>query len=192
MNVNFNPFPSLKGKRLSLKKMTANHVRGLYKYQSNKENFPYVDMPVFTDLAEAHHYIEKLNKGVSENKWIIWAICLAKSDEIIGTISIWNINCESEKAELGYGIFPEYRQQGYMQEALSLVIHYGFDILKLQAIEAYTSPVNEPSINLLKKMNFQFAKTFKDEYASGAWMDMFVIHDNRAVLQDSEQLSDKD
>lgn len=132
-------------------------------------------MPVYTDISEAKGYIEKMNKGVSQSKWIIWAICLEDENNIIGTISIWNINHEKESAELGYGIYPKYRNNGYMKEALELVIDYGFNEMDLKLIEVYTSHDNKPSINLLEKMNFKFFNTIKDDYSNGALMDIYHI-----------------
>lgn len=178
MNLNFNPFPELKSNRLILKQLSEKHALLIFTYQSNKENFPYVEMPIYNDVSQALQYIRKMNAGILENKWIIWAICLAENERIIGTISLWNLNLEKDLAELGYGIFPEYRHNGYMHEALELAVRYGFDMMELKAIEAYTNHSNIPSKNVLKKMNFQFVKTIKDEYSNGALMDVFIIHSN--------------
>jgi len=41
-----------------------------------------------------------------------------------------------------------------MTEAFQKIIHYGFDVMKLNRIEAFVSPQNEASIKLLKKFNF--------------------------------------
>ena len=63
-----------------------------------------------------------MNKGIDDNKWIIWAIEHNQSHKVLGTISIWNINEEQRSGELGYGIIPDYQGQGLMKESLLDVI----------------------------------------------------------------------
>ncbi len=60
-----------------------------------------------------------------------------------------------------------------MKEALESILDYGFDQMKLDTIEAYTSHINQPSIDFLKSMDFEFIKTFEDDYSNGALMDVF-------------------
>jgi len=180
----FSPFPVLESERLLLRKLKPEDEAGIFDYQSNKENFPYVDMPVYKDQDEARKYILKMKNGVSNNEWIVWAICIKDirsedksanlSEMLIGTISIWNLNLKENKAELGYGIFPKFRRQGYMKEALDLVTEYGFKSMKLSSIEAYTSHYNQPSKDFLTSMNFDFIHTIKDSYSEdNALMDIF-------------------
>ena len=53
-----------------------------------------------------------MNTSVDADKWIIWAIADINSDIILGSISIWNFNTESKKAELGFGLFPGNKGKG--------------------------------------------------------------------------------
>lgn len=173
MKTPFAPFPILKTERLTLKKLNFKHEKALFDYQSNKANFPYVDMPIYESIEEAKNYVIKMQSGVDKKQWIVWAICLQSTDEIIGTISIWNLNHDEDKAELGYGIFPAYRRHGYMKEALLKVLEYGFDNMKLKTIEAYTSPTNEPSVKFLEANDFTFVKTEPDSYSDNQLMSLF-------------------
>ncbi|MCH4886077.1 GNAT family N-acetyltransferase [Acidaminobacter sp. JC074] len=171
MNIKFDPFPVLKTERLTLTSLSFKHEGALFDYQSNKENFPYVDMPIYKSIDEAKNYIIKMKSGLDQEKWINWAICL--DDDIIGTVSIWNLNHEENKAEVGYGIFPAYRRHGYMKEALLRVIDYAFDVMELDLIEAYTSPVNIPSTKFLEDCNFDYIKSEPDPYSNNQIMSLY-------------------
>lgn len=162
-NPNFHPFPTLITKRLRLRKLEEKDVDLIYNYQCNKKNFPFVDMPVYDEVAQAKDYIIKMNTGVDNDKWIIWAIADIKSDTILGTISIWNFNSELNMGELGYGLFPKYLGSGLMSEALSKVVEFGFDTLELASIEAYTNEKNKKSVSLLKRNYFTFVKKVKEK-----------------------------
>jgi len=171
---NFNPFPVLKTKRLTLRQLSQKDAQVLYKYQSDKDNFPHVDMPVYSLIDEAEMYIEKMNNGVQSNKWIIWMITESKTGRSVGTVSIWNLNDKEAKAEFGYGIFPEYRRHGYMKEALDEVTKFGFEVMRLETLEAYTSHYNQPSIDFLDSLGFEFIQTIEDSYSPHSLMDVFL------------------
>lgn len=175
MQRQFKPFPLIQSERLILKQLSHSHEKALYDYQSNKENFPLVAMPVYQSMEDARNYVIKMNQGVRENKWIVWAICLKSTQEIIGTVSIWNLNDEDNKAEVGYGIFPAYRRQGYMREALQLTLDYGFKKMQLTTLEAYTSHLNQPSKALLESCGFVYVKHIEDDVFGGIKMDVYAI-----------------
>ncbi|MBI9011334.1 MAG: GNAT family N-acetyltransferase [Clostridiales bacterium] len=158
----FKPFPVLKTERLILKKLNHTHIQPIYEYQSNKSNFVHVDMPIYTSISDASNYVTKMNEGIDSYKWIIWAICLKESETLIGTISIWNLDEEENIAELGYGIFPQFRGKGYMQETLKLIEQYALFTMKLDCLQAYTSKTNLDSIKLLEHLEFDYLKTVVD------------------------------
>ncbi len=87
-----------------------------------------------------------------DNKWIIWAIEHRQTKKVIGTISIWNTNIEQGISELGYGIITDYQGKGLMKEVLLSVIKYGFEVMNLKALEAYTEENNHSSIKLLENI----------------------------------------
>ncbi len=161
--LNFAQFPVLKTKRLILRKLSADDAQAVYNYRSDKKNYEFVDMHEYKTLKEASDFIAGQNKGVDENKWIVWAIEKADSNELIGTISIWNFVDKDNKAELGYGIFPGHRRRGYMSEVLDAVCKYGFEELALSAIEACTSVENIPSRKMLEKNGFAKIDEFDEE-----------------------------
>jgi len=161
-NLNFNPFPILKTERLVLRKLELKDAPLFFEYQSNKQNFIHVDMQIFTDISQTYKYIKEKNKGIQQNKWILWAIVDINTDRILGTISIWNFNLEKEKAEFGYGLFPGNTGKGIMTEAILQAIDYGFKDLGLKTLEAYTSINNVKSISLLKRTNFKYDSKIKE------------------------------
>ncbi len=114
----------------------------------------YTDTKLDESLEETKLYINKMNNGIDEDKWIIWAIEHRQSKKVIGTISIWNINLEERNAELAYGIAVSHQNKGLMKEALLSIIDYGFNCINLNSLEAYTEENNINSIKLLEKCKF--------------------------------------
>lgn len=175
LKLDFNSFPTLRTDRLLLRQLQSSDYKLIFQYQSNKENFKYVDMPVYTKIEEAQNYILKMNSGVKDNKWIIWAISEMNTNKILGTISIWNISKKEQKAELGYGLYPGNYGKGIMSEALKKVVEHGFNNIGLKTIEAYTNVVNKKSIALLERNNFTKKSLFtENETISGEPMEMVI------------------
>jgi ribosomal-protein-alanine N-acetyltransferase len=158
-----------------LRELSDVDIKATYDYYSSKSNFEFVHQNEHKTIQETKEYMIKMKKGVAEDKWIIWAIALKETNQIIGTISIWNFDDKKTKGEFGYGIYPKYRKSGYMSEALQATLTYAFNTLQMRKVEAYTSHDNLPSVNFLKKMNFDFIETIEDEYLGGLLMDVFEM-----------------
>jgi [ribosomal protein S5]-alanine N-acetyltransferase len=173
----FSPFPTLKTERFTLRKLQMSDAKLIFNYQSNKAHFQFVDMPVYEKIEEAEQYIQSMNKGVENDKWIIWAIKDDETDAILGTISIWNLSLEGRKGELGFGLFPGNRGKGIMDESLKSVVNFGFNSMGLREIDAYTNTKNERSISLLERNGFIKIRTVMDPHTfSGEPMEMAIFN----------------
>lgn len=152
--MDFSAFPHIETKRLILRRMNPADAGDLFEMKNDPGMHEHTDTKPDTVVDETMAYIDKLNKGIDENKWIIWTIEHKQSGKAIGTISIWNFNSERDCGELGFGIASDYQGQGLMKEALTSVIEYGFTGLSLKALEAYTEEKNLKSIRLLERCHF--------------------------------------
>ncbi|WP_406243326.1 GNAT family N-acetyltransferase [Tissierella carlieri] len=173
--IDFNPFPNMETKNLILRRMNSNDAKDLFEMRKDPRMNEYTDMKLEEDIYETRAYIDRMNEGIDDNKWIIWAIEYKQSHKVIGTVCIWNINEEQKIGELGYGIMPDYQGQGLMKESLLSVIEYGFNIMNLEEILAYTEENNLKSINLLEKCKFVEINRVQEEgYLSSKVYNMVV------------------
>ena len=154
MNLNFNPFPILATERLLLRKLSFDDADEILFLRSDKLINKYLDRIKAVSLEDANDFINKINHAIENNDCIDWAINFKNDSKLIGSICIWNISKEENKAEVGYELLPSFQGKGIAQEALSEVINFGFDVMKLQTIEAYTHIENLQSVKLLEKFNF--------------------------------------
>ena len=154
VKMNFESFPFITTSRLLLRNITESDVNEIFTLLSNKHVATFFQRPYAKSEQDAVEFINKVAEGIQAQQWIIWAVVLPHSDKLIGTISLWNISHEDDSAEISYEILPEYQNQGYMREAVQVVINYGFTTMRLNVIEARTSIKNERSLNLLNKLCF--------------------------------------
>jgi ribosomal-protein-alanine N-acetyltransferase len=171
----FTTFPEIETKNLLLRRMSREDNHDIFQMRHDPKMIEFTDSKIDETLEATNSYIEAMNKGVNEGKWIIWAIEHKQSKKVIGSISIWNFSLEKKCAELGYGIIPEYQNRGFMKEALLRVVDYGFDVMKLSALEAYTEEKNIRSNKLLQGCQFFEVKRVDEEgYYSNRIFHMIV------------------
>jgi ribosomal-protein-alanine N-acetyltransferase len=142
----------------------------------------YTDTRPDETLEETDVYIGRMNRGVNENKWIIWAIEHKQSKKVIGSICIWNICMEKRIGELGYGIIPDYQGRGLMKEALLSVVEYGFNTMNLRALDAYTEENNIKSAKLLESCKFSEISRVDDQgYTNNRVYHMVVFRLEKTI-----------
>jgi len=162
--LNFHPFPTLTSERLLLRKFTSSDDKEVFFLRSNPEVMKYIKREPEKHINEARVFIKKIHSGIDNNEWINWAITKKDTPTLIGTICIWNFSKTRNSGELGYDLMPNYQNQGIMSEAIKLVIDYGFKILDLDSVEAFTDERNQASIHLLLKNHFRHDTSRVDKH----------------------------
>jgi ribosomal-protein-alanine N-acetyltransferase len=100
-------------------------------------------------------------------------VCRSENGRIIGVCNLSQIFLGNLKsAYLGYWIGASFADQGYMTEAVYLVLTYAFVSLRLQRIEANIQPENAGSRALVARIGFKMAG-FSSRYlkVAGRWKD---------------------
>lgn len=171
----FNPFPVLTTERLILRRFTYDDAADLFEMRSNETVMQYIHRPINKTIDDAVGLIDIIEELLSKNDGITWCICLKNNNKYIGSIGFWRIEKDSHRAEIGYLLNPAYQGQGIMQEAITTVINYGFNVIKLHSIGAYVSPKNFASIKLLLKNKFVQEAYFKEDHLhNGRFEDTMV------------------
>jgi ribosomal-protein-alanine N-acetyltransferase len=107
-------------------------------------------------------------------------ICRKPDDAIVGSINLSQIfRGGFQNAYLGYQVGAPFAGQGYMTEALQLMLNYAYDTLKLHRLEANIQPGNRASIALVRRAGF-IKEGFSRRYLKicGRWRD----HERWAIL----------
>ena len=104
-----------------------------------------------------------------------YSFLIFKTDDktLLGGINIGNVRRGvSQSASLGYWIGEKHSRNGYMKEALKLLIPSLFIDLRLNRIEAATLEENIASKNLLKKIGFKKEGVLRKYLKiNGTWRD---------------------
>ena len=82
------------------------------------------------------------------------AVIHRESAELIGFISLGDMNRYEGYAELEYAIAADYRNKGFAIEVVKRMVDYGFSELNLAVISAWVRSHNAESIRVLEKCAF--------------------------------------
>jgi ribosomal-protein-alanine N-acetyltransferase len=149
----------------ALYRRSSSHFRGLVQ--------PGFDRATFDKLLAEEH-----------NDATEFFLIIRKADDaIVGTIALSQIfRRRFQNAYLGYLLGAGYTGNGYMTEAVRLMLRFAFRELKLHRIEANVQPDNEPSIAVLRRNGFK-KEGFSEKYLKigGRWRD----HERWAMIREN-------
>lgn len=103
-----------------------------------------------------------------------------KAHQHIGMLNIKNLSRDQfQWSEIGYFIHNQYWHQGFAYEALTELVKQTRDTLHFHRIEAHINLDNNPSIQLIEKLGFQFECVRKGFiFENEQWTDHYVYYIN--------------
>ncbi|HYJ89145.1 MAG TPA: GNAT family N-acetyltransferase [Pyrinomonadaceae bacterium] len=153
--MNWDSLPIIDTNRLRLRCVTENDVDALYRIFSHPEVMRYWGAPALKDRDAAVQLVNEIQDGFRRQSAMKWGIARRTDDQIIGTTTLFNLNFDNCRCELGYGLDRAEWGKGYMQEALHALLDYAFNRLDLHRIEADVDPRNMNSIRTVEKLGFR-------------------------------------
>jgi ribosomal-protein-alanine N-acetyltransferase len=175
LNLRFEEFPVLETERLILRAISLEHVAALFHQRSKKEVMEFICIPLLKSKSEAEDLVKNYQFLFEQKICISWAITLKEDSAMIGTVGYPRINKGNYSGEIGYSLDQAHWGKGYMNEAVTEVLKYGFENLNFHRIEAVINPKNKASVKLVLKHGFIKEASFKDyTFFEGAFWDTEV------------------
>ena len=164
-------------KRLVLKEITIDEAYILQDYLLKNKGF----LEEWEPKHEENYYeYEQIKKRIVDREQEIKAgraltkhLFLKSNGDLIGTIALNNIVYGAFwSGFLGYKLCNEYKNKGYMTEALITFVDIAFNEYKLHRIEANIMPKNTNSKKVLVKCGFEYeGMSRKYLKINGKWED---------------------
>lgn len=142
----------------------------------------YIEWMNDKNITDKIHATHKIINIENEKEWIndvllkgeyVFCIIKKEGDILIGNCSIMNLNLIDRTATLGIFIGDQKNHhQGYGQEALRLLLDYGFNILNLNNINLGVFAFNENAIKCYKSVGFkEYGRRHECYYLDGKYHD---------------------
>lgn len=109
-------------------------------------------------LSEGPHELSPLKENVCY-RWFIEA-----DQELVGTVSLANVNLMMGLGEIGYMVGEEYQGKGIASQAVSLWTKTLFEQTNLRKLTASVADLNVASLRLLEKIGYRQEGFLVDHY----------------------------
>lgn len=121
--------------------------------------------------------IQKSKIDRAEDRKYNFVIYHVEDKRIIGSIGLsFVIRSPLQSCMIGYSLDIEYNGNGYMTEAVKLVVRYAFEELKFHRITGEASPRNPGSIRVLENAGFhKEGISQRNVKINGVWEDHQVL-----------------
>ena len=156
--------PVITTERLVLRWVSENDIDSLYEIFSDPQVARYWSGPPYTSREDAVKLQREIVAGNENNTMLKWGLALRDSDRLIGTTTLFHLNLDNGRAELGYAMGRAHWGKGYMNEALQALVLHAFEVMQLRRLEADVDPRNAASIRTLERLGFQ-----KEGYLRERW-----------------------
>ena len=106
-----------------------------------------------------------------------WAICLKKSNKLIGYIKLYPGNNHMNNTwKMGCVLSPFFRGKGYIDEALNSLFAYAFKNYNLHRITCFCDCENYSSVKMLKRLGFRLEGKYIQCYLlDNQWRDEYYF-----------------
>ena len=147
--------PTITTPRIVLRWISEEDVDGLFEVFSDPKVMRYWSSGPLADREAAAALQREIADSNEKETLIKWGLALRDSNLVIGTTTLFNLNLDNGRAEIGYAMASSYWGKGYMNEALSALVSHAFEVMNLRRLEADVDPRNDASIRTLERLGFQ-------------------------------------
>jgi RimJ/RimL family protein N-acetyltransferase len=167
--------PTLDSARVRLRQLSVADLDDLHAVFSDVRAMRYWSTPAFADISRTREYLAAIDAGRERGDLLQWGIEHVAAGRIIGTTTLFHIDREQGRAEIGYILASAYWGQGLANEALTRVLQHARDDMQMRRIEADVDPRNDASLRCSVRLGF-----VREGYARERWVVSGEIQD--AVL----------
>ena len=162
-------FKKLLGDRIYLSPRNSQDIEQFTEWLNDFETTDYLGRSSqLITLEGERQFLEK--DSTPEATFVIVTI---NDDKMIGTVSLEKINWISRNATLGIFIGDkEYRNKGYVTEAIKLILEYGFKYMNLHNIKLDLMEFNDRALKCYEKCGFkEYGRRRKCKFINGKYYD---------------------
>ncbi len=154
-------FPKIETERLILRKLTLDDVNDIFEYASNHEVPEFLPWETHKTIEDTLAFIKLVEEEFKKFYFIVLGIEIKEKKKLIGTIALRNWDKADRCIDIGYVLSKNYWNKGFTTEAVKAVIHFGFEQLNANRIEAHCDEDNTASYRVMEKAGMKYEGTLR-------------------------------
>lgn len=147
--------PVLDAGTVRLRPHREDDLQDFFALYADPQVMRYWSFPAWTDIDQARERFEGALAANDPTRLLCWAVADADSDRLVGGVTLFAINREQGRAEIGYALHSSQWGRGHARNALRQVLDHAFGALALRRVEADIDPRNQASCRLVERLGFQ-------------------------------------
>lgn len=168
----------MRSSNLTIRALEPSDVDLLYKWENDTSVWHLSNtLSPFSRFA-LEQYVMNAGEDIFASKQLRLMIDLIEEDKAstIGCVDLFDFDPLNMRAGVGIMITKDERGKGYASEALSLIIDYAFDRLRLHQLYSNVLIDNKASLELFKKKHFTQIGVKKEWIRiNNSWMDEYLL-----------------
>jgi RimJ/RimL family protein N-acetyltransferase len=157
--ANADPGEAILSERLRLVPMSASFIEALLRgHHSRAAEIMGVDMPPEWPGDLTHMLrlrLDQIRTDPSELQWLARAMVLREDGRtVVGNLGFHGKPDRRRMVEVGYTVRSQFRRRGFAEEAVRALFDWANRAHGITLFRASVSPINEPSLSLVRKLGF--------------------------------------
>lgn len=157
--------------RFVMRPLAGDDAPDLYRHLANPDVTAFMDIDPLETVEQAEGIVDWAEDLRQAGKGARFSIRARADSAFAGTCGFNSLVLERGcRGEIAYDLSPAWQGKGVMGEVMPALVDLGLGRLRLQRLEAFVTPGNEPSCRLLERHGFACEGTLRDY---GFWKDRF-------------------
>lgn len=166
----------LETKNLLLREMKIDDAEALYQMDCNPKVHQYLWNKPVNSIDEIYQNIEKVRNQYLENNIGRFVVLEKESNSIIGWAGLkYNTETVHNRInfyDIGYRLNETSWGKGYASEAAFAWLNYGFDVMKIESLNASAHVHNSASNRILQKIGLKFTENYIEDAIPWNWYEL--------------------
>jgi ribosomal-protein-alanine N-acetyltransferase len=172
----FSTFPLLGTERLSLREIVPTDAAAIFAIRGDYEVTKFNSGAAYTHITQAQQLISGMAESYEAREELRWGITLKPDTTVIGMVGFNYWNRSDHRGSIGFDLNRAHWRKGIMREAVTAIIQFGFEQMRLNRIEADASIYNTASIALMLALGFRQEGVQREQYfEDGAYHDLVLF-----------------
>lgn len=163
---------TLSSDRLILRKFTMVDAEAMYRnWQNDPEVTKYLRWTAHKNISVTKEVVSSWIAQYQNSDFYQWAIVPKKLQEPIGSISVVDMNEQTNTVHIGYCIGKKWWHMGYTSEAMKTIMPFLFLDVGANRLESQHDPNNPNSGAVMKKCGLKFEGILR----SADWSNQGIV-----------------
>ena len=171
----YDVFRPIETERLRIRKLTMHDAEDIYAISSNPKVSATVLWSTHRSIFDSRAMLRGVLRDYRTDTPAAFGIELKETGHVIGTIGFISLDYDNSCGEIGYSLKYECWNHGYMTEALSAMLDFGFTKVYLSRIEGMFDVNNPASGRVMVKCGMKKEGVLRKRfYNKGKFIDVEI------------------